>query len=83
MRRTSAIFTTQASTNQANATASGSPLQKELLRKMQEFDFNEGGYIIPAFVDSLDAYSHKIRGYTPARIGQPLSNFGMENWYFI
>lgn len=43
--------------NQANATASGSSPQKELLYKMQEFDFNEGGYIIPAFVDSLDAYS--------------------------
>lgn len=68
--------------NQANATASRSSLQKELLYKMQEFDFDEGGYIIPAFVDSLDAYSDKIRGYTPAKIGQPLSNFGMENWYF-
>jgi peptide/nickel transport system substrate-binding protein len=69
--------------NQANAAASGSSLQKELLYKMQEFDFNEGGYIVPAFVDSLDAYSDKIKGYTAARIGQPLSNFGMENWYFV
>jgi peptide/nickel transport system substrate-binding protein len=67
---------------QANATPSGSALHKEILRKMQEFDFNEGGYIIPAFVDSLDAYSTKIGGYRQAKIGQPLSNFDMEHWYF-
>ena len=38
---------------------------------MQEFDFTQGGYIIPTFVDSLDVYSTKIVGYRPARIGQP------------
>ena len=69
--------------NQANAARSGSPLQKEILYKMQEFDFNNGGYIIPAFVDSLDAYSDKISGYTAARIGQPLSNFDFEHFYFV
>ena len=69
--------------NQANRAASGSPLQKEIVTKMQEFDFTQGGYIIPAFVDSLDAYSTSIMGYTQAKIGQPLSNFGMENWYFV
>ena len=50
---------------------------------MQEFDFTQGGYIIPAFVDSLDAYGTRIAGYRPAKIGQPLSNFDMEHWYFI
>lgn len=69
--------------NQANATPSGSPLHKEILYKMQELDFNNGGYIIPAFVDSLDAYSDKIRGYIAARIGQPLSNFDFEHFYFV
>jgi peptide/nickel transport system substrate-binding protein len=69
--------------NEANKTASGASLQKEILYKMQEFDFTQGGYIIPAFVDSLDAYSAKIAGYVPAKIGQPLSNYGMENWYFL
>jgi peptide/nickel transport system substrate-binding protein len=68
--------------DQANATASGSGLEKELLYEMQNFDFNKGGYIIPAFVDALDAYSTKIAGFRPARIGQPLSNFDMEHWYF-
>ena len=69
--------------NQANATASGSSLHKEILFKMQEFDFTQGGYIIPAFVDSLDAYGTRIAGYRPAKIGQPLSNFDMEHWYFV
>jgi peptide/nickel transport system substrate-binding protein len=68
--------------NEANATASGSSLEKELLYEMQNFDFNMGGYIIPAYVDALDAYSTKIAGFQAARIGQPLSNFDMEHWYF-
>jgi peptide/nickel transport system substrate-binding protein len=68
--------------NEANATASGSSLEKEILREMQTFDFNSGGYIIPAYVDALDAYSTKIAGFRSARIGQPLSNFDMEHWYF-
>jgi peptide/nickel transport system substrate-binding protein len=68
--------------DQANATASGSGLEKELLHEMQVFDFNKGGYIIPAYVDALDAYSTKIAGFQAARIGQPLSNFDMEHWYF-
>jgi peptide/nickel transport system substrate-binding protein len=67
---------------EANATASGSSLEKELLHEMQGMDFNQGGYIIPAFVDALDAYSTKIAGFRSARIGQPLSNFDMEHWYF-
>lgn len=69
--------------DQANATASGSSLEKELLYEMQKFDFDMGGYIIPAYVDALDAYSTKIAGFRPAKIGQPLSNFDMEHWYFV
>jgi peptide/nickel transport system substrate-binding protein len=68
--------------DQANATASGSPLEQEILYEMQNFDFSQGGYIIPAYVDSLDAYSTKIAGFRSAKIGQPLSNFDMEHWYF-
>jgi peptide/nickel transport system substrate-binding protein len=68
--------------DQANAVASDSPQEKELLYQMQQYDFNQGGYIIPAYVDTLDAYSSKIGGFTPARIGQPLANFDMEHWYF-
>jgi hypothetical protein len=50
---------------------------------MQEYDFNFGGYIIPAYIDSLDAYSDKITGYTPAKVGQPLSDFNFANFSFV
>src|SRR5262249_58783882 len=68
---------------QANPPASGSSLGKELLFEMQNFDSTKGGYIIPAYVDALDAYSTKISGFQAARIGQPLSNFDMEHWFFV
>ena len=62
--------------------AAGAPVRKEIIQEMQEFDFNQGGYIIPAFVDSLDAYSTKITGYSTARVGQPLSNYDFEHFSF-
>jgi ABC-type transport system substrate-binding protein len=67
--------------NQANATADPS-LRRQLLSEMQTFDFNEGGYIIPAFVDVLDAYSDKVTGYSAGKVGQPLSNFNFEQFSF-
>jgi peptide/nickel transport system substrate-binding protein len=68
--------------NQANATANPS-LRKEILQDMQRFDFTEGGYIIPAYIDVLDAYSDKITGYTAGKVGQPLSNFDFEHFAFV
>ena len=65
--------------NQANATASPS-LRKEILQEMQRYDFSEGGYIIPAYIDVLDAYSDNIIGYTAGKVGQPLSNFDLEHF---
>ena len=41
---------------QANKTQNAS-VRKEIEYEMQMIDFNQGGYIIPCFVDSLDAYS--------------------------
>ena len=69
--------------NQANAQAPGSSLHKEIVHKMQQFDFEQGGYIIPAFVDTLDAYSTKIAGWTPGKNGQPLSSFDFGHFYFV
>jgi peptide/nickel transport system substrate-binding protein len=67
--------------NQANATASPT-LRQEIIREMQNYDFNEGGYIVPAYIDVLDAYSEKITGYTAGKVGQPLSNFDFEHFAF-
>jgi peptide/nickel transport system substrate-binding protein len=67
--------------DQANAASSPS-LRREILYSMQQFDFTQGGYIIPAFIDALDAYSDKIGGYSRAKQGNPLSNFDFEHFYF-
>jgi ABC-type transport system substrate-binding protein len=67
----------------AEANATFDPARRrEVLHEMQEFDFTRGGYIIPASIGSLDAYSTKITGYTAARAGQPLSNFDFEHFAF-
>jgi peptide/nickel transport system substrate-binding protein len=66
---------------QANATASEAT-RRQIEHEMQMIDFNEGGYIIPAFIDALDAYSTKITGYSAARVGQPLSDFDFEHFSF-
>jgi peptide/nickel transport system substrate-binding protein len=67
---------------QANDTLDTS-VRKQIEYEMQTFDFNEGGYIIPAYLDTLDAYSNKITGYTTAASGVPLSNFGFQDWSFV
>jgi peptide/nickel transport system substrate-binding protein len=66
---------------QANATTSPA-LRREILHQMQQFDFTQGGYIIPVYIDSLDAYSNQIAGYVPARVDEPLSNFDYARFYF-
>ena len=66
---------------QANATADAA-MRKEIEHEMQMIDFTQGGYIIPAFIDALDAYSTKITGYEAARVGQPLSDFNFEQFSF-
>jgi peptide/nickel transport system substrate-binding protein len=64
---------------QANATANAET-RKAIEHEMQMIDFTQGGYIIPAFIDALDAYSTKITGYSAARVGQPLSDFDFEHF---
>jgi peptide/nickel transport system substrate-binding protein len=66
---------------QANATLDRS-LRKQIEYEMQHFDFTQGGYIIPAFIDALDAYSTKLTGYSPSAVGLPLSGFDFQNWAF-
>src|SRR6266702_4150937 len=68
--------------HQANATADAAT-RKQIEHEMQSIDFNQGGYIIPAFIDALDAYSTKITGYSAARVGQPLSDFDFEHYSFV
>jgi peptide/nickel transport system substrate-binding protein len=68
--------------NQANSTLNPS-VRKQIEYEMQNYDFNEGGYILPAYIDALDAYSTKITGYSSPVMGQPLSNFDFQKWSFV
>jgi peptide/nickel transport system substrate-binding protein len=66
---------------QANATTNLAT-RRDIEHEMQMIDFTEGGYIIPAFIDALDAYSTKISGYSAAKVGQPLSDLDFEHFWF-
>jgi peptide/nickel transport system substrate-binding protein len=68
--------------HQANSTLNKNT-RKEIVTQMQEFDYNEGGYIIPAYIDSLDAYSTRITGWKRAKVGQPMSDFDLEHFWFV
>jgi peptide/nickel transport system substrate-binding protein len=67
--------------NQANATANASA-RKQIEYEMQQFDFTHGAYIIPTFMDTLDAYSDKLRGYTTSKVGESLSNWDFKHFWF-
>ncbi len=72
----------QALYNQANATLNAST-RKQILQEMQKLDFDSGGYIIPAYIDALDAYSTQITGYSAGKVGQPLSNLDFQYYAFV
>lgn len=59
---------------QANKTENAS-VRTEIIHEMMYIDFTQGGYIIPCFVDSLDAYSDKLTGIQKGKVGEPLGNF--------
>jgi peptide/nickel transport system substrate-binding protein len=58
---------------QANATVDKSK-QTDLIHRMMQMDFNEGGYIIPAYNKQLDLLSPKVQGVRPSGTGIPLGN---------
>jgi peptide/nickel transport system substrate-binding protein len=66
---------------QANATLDPAA-RREIVWQMQQIDFDQGGYIIPAFIDTLDAYSTTITGYAPSRLGQPLDDYSFARLAF-
>jgi peptide/nickel transport system substrate-binding protein len=57
----------------ANATLDAAA-RRQIAWQMQDYDFTAGGYIIPAFTDTLDAYSTRVTGYRPSKVGQPLND---------
>jgi peptide/nickel transport system substrate-binding protein len=66
---------------QANATLD-SNLRKELIHEMQQIDFDQGGLIIPAFYDVVDAFTTRLHGYYPYEVGGPVSNVQFRQMWF-
>jgi peptide/nickel transport system substrate-binding protein len=67
---------------QANTTSSLST-RKEILNEMQQMDFEQGAYIIPTFMDTLDAYTDKIAGYSHDKVGESLSGWDFEHFWLV
>jgi len=68
--------------NQAYATADETK-RNELIGQAQTIEFNEGGFIIWAWRNQVDAYSAKISGLVPDTLGVPLTTFDFKNVYFV
>jgi peptide/nickel transport system substrate-binding protein len=63
--------------NEAQATPDAAK-RCEILHAMQKIDFEEGGYIIPAFNQGVDLMASSVNGFAPAATGIPLGNFGFR-----
>jgi hypothetical protein len=50
---------------------------------MQQLDFQQGAYIIPTFMDTLDAYTDKIAGYSHDKVGESLSGWDFEHFWLV
>ncbi len=55
------------------------PRRCEILKEAQRIEYERGGYIIPYFSNSVDAYSSRVGGYKPARSGFTLGNYGLRS----
>jgi peptide/nickel transport system substrate-binding protein len=51
--------------------------RRAIAQEMQAICWNDGGYIIPFFSPTIDAYSKKVHGYTKSKSGTP---FGLYNF---
>ena len=49
--------------------------RKELAQQMQKLQYDEGGLIIWAFANIVDAHSKKVTGFVPSKLGYSLSGY--------
>jgi len=57
--------------------------RNELIGEAQTMEYEQGGYIIWAFRNQVDAYSDKISGLTPDKLGVPVGRFGFKDVWFV
>lgn len=55
----------------------------DLLHEAQTLEYDNGGYIVWSFSNQLDAYSASVTGFSPARSGVPLTNYGFSKVAFV
>ena len=55
--------------------------RNELIRKAQEIEYEEGGYIVWGFVNLLDAHSTHVHGLEPAVSGHPLGSYAFHTMW--
>ena len=55
----------------------------DLVAQAQQIEYDEGGLIVWAFNDQIDASSSTIGGVVPDKSGVPLSSFHFNNFYFV
>ncbi len=48
----------------------------DIIREMQKIDFEEGGFIIPSFNQTIDLMADNVQGFVSANTGNALGNFG-------
>jgi hypothetical protein len=65
-----------------NATSNLST-RKEIEYEMQQIDFQQGAHTIPTFMDTLDTYTDKIAGYSTSAVGESLSSWDFEHFWFV
>ena len=51
----------------------------EIVAEMQKLDFEQGGYIIASFNQSVDLMAANVQGFMPAATGIALGNFGFAD----
>jgi peptide/nickel transport system substrate-binding protein len=49
-----------------------------LIKQAQKIEYDQGGYIIWAFPNQVDAYRAKVNGFTSDKTGIPLSAYGFR-----
>lgn len=56
--------------------ASDEAKRTELIHEMQKLEYDNGGYVIPFFVDLVDAHSSKVQGLKPSKGTLNLDGYG-------
>jgi len=51
----------------------------DIIGRMQEIDFERGGFIIPSFNQVIDLMRDGVEGFLPGAAGYPLGNYGFQN----